>query len=178
MKKQCLIEMNQLERLRALVEGGALAKTEQRRMRPSPGYSHASWRIAGAWFAWVHSSHGRFAAPATRLLFFASQFRWSASERPHFSAFSTNANNAVVAGSSGLPRSALILVCVVSLAPNTVTGTSALFSTFPRRWAWAVTSGWLATYRIRNGGMPLFLATCVTAEKSLCFAASLPNLMR
>lgn len=64
---------------------------------------------------------------------------------PHFTAFSTNANHAAVAGSSDFPRSALTLVCVVSLAPNSVTGTLASFSTLPNRRAWAVTSGWPAT---------------------------------
>ena len=41
-----------------------------------------------------------------------------------------------------------------------------------------VVSGFSATCRIRNGGIPLSLATCVTAEKSLCFAGSLPNFSR
>src|SRR5258708_3404602 len=39
-----------------------------------------------------------------------------------------NSNNALVAGSSGRPRSALILLWLVSLAPKTVTGLPASFS--------------------------------------------------
>src|SRR5207302_2022226 len=54
-----------------------------------------------------------------------------------FKAFSRYSNNALVAGSSGLPRSALILLCVVSLAPKTVTAMPASFSTLPKRWACA-----------------------------------------
>src|SRR5207244_6570200 len=37
-----------------------------------------------------------------------------------FNALPRNSNNALVAGSSGKPRSALILLCVVSRAPKTV----------------------------------------------------------
>ena len=46
-----------------------------------------------------------------------------------FSASPTNSNNAFVAGSSGRPRSALILLWVDSWAPKTLTGMPALFST-------------------------------------------------
>src|SRR4029077_18797591 len=72
----------------------------------------------------------------------------------YFETFSTNASSAAVAGSSDLPRSALIFVWVVSLPPKSVTGTPASFSTLPRRRAWALVSGWPATYRMKNGGMP------------------------
>src|SRR6266536_199916 len=102
--------------------------------------------------------------------------RWAANH--FFSALPRNSNNALVAGSLGKPRSALILLWVVSLAPKTVTGTPAPFSTFPKRCACALVSGCSVTCRIRNGGIPLFLATCVTAEKSRCFAASFPNFSR
>ena len=74
-----------------------------------------------------------------------------------------NSNNAFVAESSGRPRSALILLCVVSLAPKTVTGTPASFSTLPRRRACAVVSGCSATCRIRNGGI-LLSVHCDNAE--------------
>lgn len=90
----------------------------------------------------------------------------------------TRSNTAFVTGSSGLPMSALIFECVLSFAPNMVTGTPAAFSTLPNRTACAVVSGWPDTCRIRNGGMPFPFATCVTAEKSLCLAGSLPNFSR
>ena len=67
---------------------------------------------------------------------------------------------------------------IVSLALNTLAGTPAFVSTALRRSACAVTSGCPATWRIRNGGMPLSFNTCVTAEKSRCFLGSLPNLRR
>src|SRR5262249_5897390 len=95
-----------------------------------------------------------------------------------FSALPRNSNNALVDGSSALPRSALILLWVVSLAPNTVVGMPDSFRTLPRRCACALVSGCSATCRIRNGGIPLSLAACVTAEKSLCFAGSFPNFAR
>ena len=63
-------------------------------------------------------------------------------------------------------------------APNTVTGTSAACNTAFSRCAWAETSGWPATCKIRNGGIPFPFATCVTAEKSRCFCGSLPNFWR
>src|ERR1700738_271996 len=58
-----------------------------------------------------------------------------------FSAAARKSNNALVAGSSGRPRSALILLWVVSLAPKTVAETLASFSTLPRRCACALVSG-------------------------------------
>src|SRR5437588_10695089 len=81
----------------------------------------------------------------------------------YFSALPRNSNNAFVAGSSGLPRSSLILACVVSLAAKTVAGRPASFSTLPRRSARAVLSGWPATCTIRNGGTPLPFAAWVPA---------------
>src|SRR5437773_1379159 len=103
-----------------------------------------------------------------------------AMDRPDhfFNASAVKSNSALVAGSSGRPRSALILLCVVSLAPNTLTETPASFRALPRRCACALVSGCSATCRIRKGGIPLLLATCVTGEKSRCFAGSLPNFSR
>src|SRR5262249_33026895 len=72
-----------------------------------------------------------------------------------FRALARNSNKAFVAGSSGSPRSALILPWFVSRAPNTVTGTPASFSKLPNRCACALVSGCSATCRIRNGGIPL-----------------------
>ena len=63
-------------------------------------------------------------------------------------------------------------------AAKTVAERPASFKTLPRRSACAVVSGWPATCRIRNGGIPFPFATCVTAEKSRCFAGSLPNFSR
>src|SRR5262249_57085085 len=90
-----------------------------------------------------------------------------------FRARSRNSNNAFVAGSSGRPRSALILLWVVSRAPKTVTGTPASFSTWPSRWACALTSGCPATCRTRNGGVPLHRVPGETAWKSCWNALSL-----
>ena len=44
--------------------------------------------------------------------------------------------------------------------------------------ACARVSGLPEKYRIRNGGIPLSLATCVTADKSTCFSGSFPNFWR
>ena len=49
-----------------------------------------------------------------------------------FRALSRNSNNALVAGSSGLPRSALSLLWVVSLAPKTVTAIARVFQHVPQ----------------------------------------------
>src|SRR5262245_62322439 len=98
---------------------------------------------------------------------------------PHFfSASPTNSNSTFVPGSSATPKSALILLCVVSLPPYIFTGTPASFSAFCNRCACALVSGCPETYTIRNGGIPLLLATCVTAEKSRCCAGSWPNFSR
>ena len=55
----------------------------------------------------------------------------------YLSASVTNSNSAFVAGSSGRPISALILLWFDSRAPKTLTGTPASFSTFASRWACA-----------------------------------------
>ena len=55
-----------------------------------------------------------------------------------FNALPTNSNSAFVAGSSGLPMSALILLWFVSLPPKTVTGIPASFNTLPSRLACAL----------------------------------------
>src|SRR5579883_1689269 len=110
---------------------------------------------------------------------FRSSEKTATTASDHFlSALAMNSNKALVAGSSGRPRSALSLLWVVSRPGKSVKGTPASFSALPKRCAWAVVSGCPATYRIRKGGIPLSLATCVTAEKSRCFAGSLPNFTR
>ena len=58
-----------------------------------------------------------------------------------FKASPTNSNNAFVAGSSGVPRLALIRLWLVSWAPKTLAGMPASFSTVPRRCACAEVSG-------------------------------------
>ena len=58
-----------------------------------------------------------------------------ATVRYFFSASPTNSNRALVPGSSGNPRSALILLWVVSRAPKTRTAMPASFNAWPNRCA-------------------------------------------
>src|SRR4051812_75593 len=97
--------------------------------------------------------------------------------RYRFSASATNANTSFVTGSSGAPILSLRLSCVVSRL-TTFAEMPAPLSTSASRRACALVSGLPAMWRMRNGGMPLFGATCVTAEKSRCFAGSSPNFWR
>ena len=62
-----------------------------------------------------------------------------------FSTPETNSPSALVAGSSGRPRSSLSLTWLVSFAPKELTGTPAALSTAPSRNACAEVSGWPAT---------------------------------
>ncbi len=61
--------------------------------------------------------------------------------RHFFRIDATNVSSAFVAGSLARPRSALSFTCSVSLAPKSVTGTSAAFNLSPKCRAWAVLSG-------------------------------------
>src|SRR6516165_9425478 len=78
----------------------------------------------------------------------------------------TKATNSFVGSSSGLPRSALIVPWFLPSAGWAFAGTPASRSALASRWDWAVVSGWSATWRIRNGGMRLSLATWVTGERA------------
>ena len=68
------------------------------------------------------------------------------------------------AGIIGLAKVVIQTAWLLSRLPYALAGISAAFSTLSRRRAWARVFGLPGKYRMRNGGIPLSFATCVTAE--------------